>query len=619
MSADIIVPAFRDAALTAACIEAVYATTGSERGRVIIIEDASPDPLLRPALDAFLAKYDDLLVLHNPENLGFVGSVNVALELSCTDVVLLNNDALPTQGWLKELLEVASLDARIACVAPLTDHGAISSVPDFWGNSKLDVAVERVELTGLPRFTEAPTAVGFCLLMKRAVVDLIGPLDPVYGRGYQEENDWVQRARAQGYFAVRANWAFVHHRGSVSFGGERDGLDARNSKILARRYPHFEPEMFEFLHDTEARVASHSVTEQLQGLSVALDLRGGEDRGVELARVLHRHDGLKVAACVAEGASSLRERLEGLGVDVIAPGDLESFQVLHRLSPPRTLKDCLELLTPPLHVVMNADHGSSAAAPTAFHRYRDWALHRAFMPATLRSVQAVVVPSSAHREQLLRDVTVVPERVHVVPPFIKAPGASRENLSGREPYFVWVGNDRPHNNLRLLLNAYSRLRVRRDQKGQGTPELLLATAPGLSLPAGARSVPLADCELIAKAWGLISLSADAAVDFMVLEALAAGTPVLHLNGLGQVWTGAGGRMPVAPTPEGIADAWEPLINSETLRATMGRAGKAQVASLSAEATASALIPVYRNIVRNPSAESLRERRWVTRLLLSAQP
>ena len=65
--------------------------------------------------------------------------------------------------------------------------------------------------------------VGFCLMIKREVIDAIGLLDERFGIGCFEDDDYCVRAMAAGYRAVIADDAFVHHYGSRTFLGA--GID----------------------------------------------------------------------------------------------------------------------------------------------------------------------------------------------------------------------------------------------------------------------------------------------------------------------------------------------------------------------------------------------------------
>src|SRR5262249_16421330 len=61
--------------------------------------------------------------------------------------------------------------------------------------------------------------VGFCLLVRRKVLDDIGLLDEQFGIGNFEDDDFCRRAVGKGYRAVIAVDAFVHHFGHRTFIG----------------------------------------------------------------------------------------------------------------------------------------------------------------------------------------------------------------------------------------------------------------------------------------------------------------------------------------------------------------------------------------------------------------
>ena len=65
---------------------------------------------------------------------------------------------------------------------------------------------------------------GFCLLIRRAVIEAIGLLDEQFGIGCFEDDDYCLRAIQAGYRAVIAADAFVHHFGGRTFAGQRGRL-----------------------------------------------------------------------------------------------------------------------------------------------------------------------------------------------------------------------------------------------------------------------------------------------------------------------------------------------------------------------------------------------------------
>ena len=264
---DVVIPVFRGQALTVRCIESVL-THGAERvGQLIAINDASDEPGLRDAVRALWRKHRQIRLLENERNLGFTMTANRGLLLRRRDVVVLNSDAEVTAGWLDGLEAATRALPRVAAAVPLSNTGGLRSVPVLDEATSADALRDRdLALGELPPATEMPTAMGFCLWMADAVLKEIGVFDPIYGRGYNEENDWCQRARARGYAVVRANRALVFHHGGASFGSERVALERRNARILWSRFPQFLAENERFRRTTEARLAGEHVQKRLHGV-----------------------------------------------------------------------------------------------------------------------------------------------------------------------------------------------------------------------------------------------------------------------------------------------------------------------------------------------------------------
>ena len=131
-----------------------------------MIDDASPEPDMRAALERLAASDERVRLLRNEHDLGLVATLNLGLAERSGDAVLLDPGTRVTRGWLRELAEVAHLDERTACVTPVLDRAAI------------DGELVRAACAGLPRWTEMPSRIGLCLYLCGRVLDLIGGLDP---------------------------------------------------------------------------------------------------------------------------------------------------------------------------------------------------------------------------------------------------------------------------------------------------------------------------------------------------------------------------------------------------------------------------------------------------------
>lgn len=148
-------------------------------------------------------------------------------------VVFLNSDTVVTPGWLDRLAACAASDPAIGLVGPLSNAATYQSVPEVkagedWAANPLpdgidaDRLAELIAADSARLYPRVPFLNGFCLFVKRAVVDAIGAFDEdAFGAGYGEENDYALRARAAGWQLAVADDAFVYHAASRSYSHER--------------------------------------------------------------------------------------------------------------------------------------------------------------------------------------------------------------------------------------------------------------------------------------------------------------------------------------------------------------------------------------------------------------
>jgi hypothetical protein len=221
-------------------------------GCELVCYNDSPDYApLAAALDAMLPLVGAQIPCRletNKQNIGFVRTMNLAVAEAVgrrADLLLLNSDTVVEPGALSEMAAVARLDHMIGFVNPRSNNATIATLPlrdpparHGPGAREAYGALARM----LPRFSFVPTAVGFCMLIRWAILAEFGGFDEIYGKGYNEENDLVMRAGRCGYRAVLANYAFVWHEGEESFAGadiSRDVWEPTNRAILDSRYPEY--------------------------------------------------------------------------------------------------------------------------------------------------------------------------------------------------------------------------------------------------------------------------------------------------------------------------------------------------------------------------------------------
>jgi len=254
-SAAVVIPVHGQRDLTLGCLDSVLDTVTAP-DRIIVVDDASPDPVLRDALDD-LARLRRITLLRNPRSLGFAASVNRGLRASRgRDVVLLNSDTLVPPEWLERLRDAAHADRDIGTVTPLSNDASILSypdpaarnpAPDRLGTRRLDSLARSANGTGS---VDIPVGVGFCLYIRRDCLNAVGVLrDDIFAQGYGEENDFCLRARRLGWRHVALPSLFVAHLGGQSFNQAGAHLRERNGSLLERLHPGYNALVQDFLRD----------------------------------------------------------------------------------------------------------------------------------------------------------------------------------------------------------------------------------------------------------------------------------------------------------------------------------------------------------------------------------
>lgn len=232
---------------TRQCLESLRFRTG-EPLEVIAVDNGSTDG----TADYFRAQ-PDVTLIANPENRGFPAAANQGLRIATgRQVVLLNNDTVLTTGWLRRLLDALYSDDRIGLVGPVSNsvsgpqqisvgYRDLASLDGFaweWGQRNSD------------RLLDLERLVGFCLLIRREVIDAIGLLDERFGIGNFEDDDYCRRTQRAGYRTVVAVGSFVHHFGGRTFaasGVDFEELLRANERKYHEKWSNIDaPQVLEF-------------------------------------------------------------------------------------------------------------------------------------------------------------------------------------------------------------------------------------------------------------------------------------------------------------------------------------------------------------------------------------
>jgi len=178
MKVSIIIPVYNQLPMTIECLRDVLQTCNVET-EIILIDDGSKTPVSM----AVSRMFPNVNVLKNDTNQGFAKAINKGIKVSTGDLVcLLNNDIrLPNPNWLKLMVEELK---NVDMTAPA--GGKMDFNYNYIGEAK----------TKNDTFNYL---VGYCLLLKKEVIDSIGLISEEFKKGFFEDVEYSYRAKKAGF------------------------------------------------------------------------------------------------------------------------------------------------------------------------------------------------------------------------------------------------------------------------------------------------------------------------------------------------------------------------------------------------------------------------------------
>ncbi len=219
----IIIPVFNKVEYTIMCIESVRRWTYAPH-EIIVVDNGSTD-----GTSEYIPR-KGVLYIKLPKNIGFSRAVNIGIEASKGDYIcILNNDVVVSPGWLGGLIEPMELDQTLGIVGPVTNEASGRqgiSIYDYEVPFTPEYRrfVERWREKNQNRLFYTFRVAFFCTLIKRKVFQEIGLLDPNFGIGSFEDDDFCMRAIIGGYRIAVVRSVFVHHFGSTTL-SEMDNFE----------------------------------------------------------------------------------------------------------------------------------------------------------------------------------------------------------------------------------------------------------------------------------------------------------------------------------------------------------------------------------------------------------
>src|SRR5215210_129960 len=217
-TASIVIPVHNKATITRQCLDALLAEPedGVDR-QLVVVDDGSTDTT--PSL---LTRYSDrVLVIRNETARGFAGACNAGVAAAAGEfVVLLNNDTIPTSGWLSALVNyafehpaAAVVGAKLLFPNDTVQHAGVAIGLNARPHHIYAGFPADHPATSVSRRFKIVTAA--CALFRRGPWQHLNGLDTAFQNGW-EDVDYCLRAGEAGYETHYCAESVLYHFESAS-------------------------------------------------------------------------------------------------------------------------------------------------------------------------------------------------------------------------------------------------------------------------------------------------------------------------------------------------------------------------------------------------------------------
>ncbi len=233
-SVDIIICVYNAYEDVKKCIQSVIENT-TKPYQIILVDDNSAELTASYLIDVS-KKYTNIKLIRNDSDLhGYTYAANIGLKNSTADYcIMLNSDTVVSEHWLDNMIACAESDDKIGIVGPLSNTASWQSVPKLtdddgdWchniipENFTISDVAKMIERNSGRIYPKVPLLNGFCLMIKREVINEIGYFDEEnFGRGFAEEDDYNTRAVKAGFLLAIADDTYIFHAQSKSYTDEK--------------------------------------------------------------------------------------------------------------------------------------------------------------------------------------------------------------------------------------------------------------------------------------------------------------------------------------------------------------------------------------------------------------
>lgn len=306
MTTSIVILTYNNLNYTKECIDSIRQYTPHGTYEVIVVDNNSNDGTVE-----WLQRQEDLVLILNDSNHGFPGGCNQGIAASLgSEILLLNNDTVVTENWLVNLRTALYSSEKIGAVSCVTNSCSYGQAIEVSYSNTVEMQryAANYNQSDPMLWEERLKLVGFCMLIKKSVVDEVGLLDEIFNPGNYEDDDYSLRIRKAGYKLLLCRDTFIHHYGSVSFG--KDAKHFTNTMLInAEKFTNkwgFDPNYSQHIREDIVHLIQEPSDKELRILEVGCSCGG------TLLRLKHKFPnsklyGVELNSSAAEVASLIAE------------------------------------------------------------------------------------------------------------------------------------------------------------------------------------------------------------------------------------------------------------------------------------------------------------------------
>ena len=231
----IILVTYNQLEYTQMCIRSIKENMLPNTYEIIVVDNFSHD-----GTREWLMDQNNFKCIFNENNKGFPAACNqgVAIAEKDNDIFLLNNDTIVCKNSIYNM-HMALYEDNV---------GAVGASSNNVGNrQKIDYEYDTIEqyieyancnnMYNPDRHQMRMRLIGFALMIRRKIWDVIGGMDEIYGVGNFEDDDLCLNILKMGYDLCFCPDAFIFHFGGISFKKleEKKTIDSYNDLLLRNR------------------------------------------------------------------------------------------------------------------------------------------------------------------------------------------------------------------------------------------------------------------------------------------------------------------------------------------------------------------------------------------------